>query len=117
MTRQLDPMQSQLSLNDCLQVGPTFNQNILHKLIRFLTHRIALTADVEKVFLIVAVEEGDRDVLRFLWAKDINCNPPNLEVLRFARVVFGVASSPFLLNATIHHHISRYKETHPSLVD
>ena len=47
-----------------------------------------------------------RNFVRFLWVKDLN--KENLEVmeLRFARVVFGVNSSPFILNATIRHHLN-----------
>ena len=36
--------------------------------------------------------------------------------LRFTRVVFGVLSSPFLLNAMIKPHVKRYKDTHPEFV-
>ncbi len=96
------------SLNDCLCTGPKFNQKILEILLRFRSYRIALIADIEKAFLMISVAPVDRDVLRFLWAKDVSCSEPEFVTLRFARVVFGVSSSPFLLNATIEHHLSKY---------
>ena len=37
-------------------------------LIRFHNHCIALTADVEKVFLMIGIDEADRDILRFFLA-------------------------------------------------
>ena len=58
----------------------------------------------------ISVAEEDRDVLRFLWLDDINSQLPRIQVLRFARVVFGVASSPFLLNATLKHHIESFEQ-------
>ena len=59
------------SLNDCLLTGPKFNQKILDILIRFRSHDIAVTADIEKAFLMVGVAEKDRDALRFLWVNDV----------------------------------------------
>ena len=78
---------------------------------------MALTGDVEKAFLMVGMTEKDRDVLRFLWVDDIDKLPPEIVVLRFTRVVFGVSSSPFLLNATIKHYIKQYKEADPEFVE
>ena len=105
-----------LSLNDCLHAGPKFEQKIMDILLRFRVHRIAVTADIEKAFLMVSVAAKDRDVLRFLWFDDVFADQSDVVELRFTRVVFGVSSSPFLLNATIRHHLEQYNQTQPDLV-
>ena len=48
---------------------------------------------------------------------DIDKFSPEIVVLRFTRVVFGVSSSPFLLNATIKHHVEQYKEADCEFVE
>ena len=54
------------SLNDCLYTGPKFGQSIFDILLRFRLQRVALTGDIEKAFLMVSVDQKDRDSLRFL---------------------------------------------------
>ena len=75
------------------------------------------STDIENVFLNIRISEEDRDFLRFLWVNDIKSDQPEVVVYRFARVVFGVASSPFLLNATLQKHINAYKSTDPKIVE
>ena len=104
------------SLNDCLFVGPKFNQRILDILLRFRCYPIALTADIEKAFLMISVREKDRDALRFLWLRGLDEERPIIKHLRFTRVVFGVCSSPYLLNSTIRHHLEKYQASQPELV-
>ena len=87
-------------LNNGLYTGPKFYQKIMNILLQFHSYRVALTIDIKKVFLMNTVTESDQDALQFLWLDDINQEPPRVRVLRFARIVFGVSSSPFLLNAT-----------------
>ena len=84
---------------------------------RFRYHRIALSADIEKAFLMVGVAEPDRDVLRFLWVDDPTSEVPRIVLKRFNRVVFGVTSSPFLLNGTIRHHVTSYESEDPQFVN
>ena len=96
------------SLNDCLYTGPNFRQSNLDILLRFRLHKVALIGDMEKAFLMVSVADCDRGVLWFLWVKYVNEPQPETMIMRFARVVFGVSASPFLLNATIDHHIKKY---------
>ena len=43
------------SLNNCLYTGPKFDQRIMDILQRFCTHKIALTADIEKAFLMISM--------------------------------------------------------------
>ena len=64
----------------------------------------------------VSVAEEDRDVLKFLWFDDPRKKNPDIIILRFTRVVFGVSSSPFLLNATIAHHMENYRQEDPEFV-
>ncbi|XP_073966908.1 uncharacterized protein [Choristoneura fumiferana] len=100
------------SLNECLYSGPYMLESLTSLLIKFRTKSIAMTADVEKAFLQVGLQEEDRDVTRFLWLKDINqeLRDDNLICLRFCRVPFGVIASPFLLTATIKHHMNQSKD-------
>ena len=104
------------SLNECLHIGPKFNQRILEILLRFRFYRVALVADIEKAFLMVSITPKNRDVLRFVWFDNIQSDNPEFRVFRFKRVVFGVASSPFVLNATVRHHMEGYEESFPSTV-
>ena len=104
------------SLNDCLYIGPKFNQKILEILLRFRSYPIAWTADIENASLMISMAPRDRDVLRFLWINDTESHDSEVVCLRFARVVFGVSSSPFLLNATLKHHIEKYSPSYPEIV-
>lgn len=58
------------SLNDCLLTGPNYIPKLFNILIQFRWHRIAITADIEKAFLMIGIDRTDRDLLRFLWVKD-----------------------------------------------
>ena len=98
------------SLNKCLMRGPFLLPDLAGVLLRFRLFSIGIISDIEKAFLQLSLNTDDRDVTRFLWVKDINHPPPtddNLVIYRFARVSFGVISSPFLLAASIEHNLAK----------
>lgn len=66
------------SLNDCVHKGPKFNQLILDLLLRFQSYRIARTANTEKAFLMISVDDHHCDVLRFLRVDDISKADPEI---------------------------------------
>ena len=93
---------NQVSLNDCLHVGPSLIPDIPDLLLRFRAYCVAASGDIEKAFLQVELHEDDRDFCRFLWVKDAQT-----VAYRFRVVSFGLTCSPFLLNATIRYHLSQ----------
>ena len=107
---------TEASLNDCLHVGPSLNPLLYNILLWFQENRIALVGDIEKAFLNVEVDEADRGSLRFLWVKNIGSEVHETVVYRFFRVVLSLNASPFLLNATLRHHILKYLQTDPKFV-
>ena len=55
-----------------------------------------------------------KDFPRFLWYDTIDLK---IVIYRFLRVVFGLTSSPFLLNATIRHPLSKYIQFERNFVE
>ncbi|GFT33435.1 integrase catalytic domain-containing protein [Trichonephila clavipes] len=110
---------NELSLNDCLWPGINLNPNLLDILIKFRLNAIAFCSDIKQAFLQICLADEHKDAVRFLWSDDEPCvhKRPKLQVYRFNRVNFGVSSSPFLLAATIRHHIDKYKHEFPDTVE
>ncbi|XP_064468598.1 uncharacterized protein LOC135381053 [Ornithodoros turicata] len=105
------------SVNDCLDAGPNLNPDIVPVLLNFRTHKVTLVADVKEAFLRMLIQE-DRGALRMLWWEHIPYTTENnkLETWRMTRVTFGIASSTFLLAATIKAHLQSVKDKFPDTV-
>uniref|UniRef100_A0A915D6Y2 Reverse transcriptase domain-containing protein n=1 Tax=Ditylenchus dipsaci TaxID=166011 RepID=A0A915D6Y2_9BILA len=68
------------SLNDCLETGPTFFADLVATLIKFRLPAQVASADIEKAFYQVRVNEEDRNALSFLWVFD----PENRPLVRIS---------------------------------
>ncbi|XP_075264176.1 uncharacterized protein LOC142356091, partial [Convolutriloba macropyga] len=58
------------SLNKVLLTGPDLLGSLVGLLLRFWKFKIAVTDDIEAMFMRVAVRPEDQDALRFLWNED-----------------------------------------------
>ena len=93
------------SLNDCLEKGSPLLNDLSEILLRFRANDVALTSDIEKAFLNVRLDEGDRDFTKFLWLSDPSDIESPFKVYRFKSVLFGAVCSPFILNAVVKTHL------------
>ena len=103
------------SLNDCLQVGPTLIPQLFDVLVKFRSGLIALTADIEKAFIMVSMNKGSKDMLGFLWFKNPIETTPEVIQLRFCCLVFGLRPSPSILGSTICYHLDSCEKLNPQL--
>ncbi|KAL9972922.1 hypothetical protein ACROYT_G019318 [Oculina patagonica] len=88
------------SLNESLHRGPIILEDLCGLLMRFRLNKVALVADVEKVFHQVGLQPEDRDVTRFVWLKDAtkptlenNVQPKRLDNMYVDNMITGVATS------------------------
>jgi transposase InsO family protein len=97
------------SLNDCIEVGPPFLNDLCGILLRFRTYPYGISTDIEKAFLHVGLNKSDRDFTRFFLLSDPSDPESAFDTYRFKVVLFGSASSPFMLNATLHTHLNNHE--------
>ena len=102
-----------ISSNDCLYKGPYMSTMLYELFLKFRTHFIAITADIEKAYLKISVKEEHRNLLRFLWFDDPFKEAPNIIKMRFCRVILGATCSQYLLTSIIHRHGDKYKVLDP----
>ena len=82
---------------------------LLHDIvIRFQIGKIGIVADVQQAFLQIEIEENHRDFRQFILFDHVLRNNPSCVLLRFAKVVFGLTCSPFLLNGTLKVQLERF---------
>ena len=84
-------------LNDKLLAGPDLLHGdiVIGTIFGFRDGPIALTADIESMFLQVQVPERDKSCLRFLWRPTMN---EPVQIYEYQRHVFGAKSSPTCAN-------------------
>ncbi|XP_057369925.1 uncharacterized protein LOC130691038 [Daphnia carinata] len=88
-----------MAINDILLKGPDLTTQLLAVLLRFRERRIAVTADIARMFYQVLVREGARPMFRFLWSESGTENP--IQEYQMTVLIFGAVSSPTTCSFTI----------------
>ncbi|XP_050072602.1 uncharacterized protein LOC126560688 [Anopheles maculipalpis] len=86
------------SLNDKLLVGPVIQDDLFTIIVRFRSHAIALSADVEKMYRQIRHDDDDQRYLRIRY----RYNPTEpIQTFQLQTVTYGTASAPFLATRTL----------------
>ena len=84
---------SGISLNDCLMVGPTIQDDLFTLLLRFRCHVIALKADVSKMYRQFRVSDQDAEFQRIVWRRSPD-HP--IQDFKLLTLTYGTASAAYL---------------------
>ncbi|XP_058817818.1 uncharacterized protein LOC131681124 [Topomyia yanbarensis] len=86
------------SLNDALLIGPVIQDDLLSLVIRFRKYKVALLADIEKMYRQVSIHPDDRPLQRVLWR--FSQDEP-IAKYELTTVTYGLAPSSFLATRTL----------------
>ncbi|XP_062541998.1 uncharacterized protein LOC134209995 [Armigeres subalbatus] len=102
------------SLNDTLLVGPVVQQDLYSIYTRFRTKRIAIVADVEKMYRQVLHHPDDRRLLRIRYRR---CPSDPIATFELQTVTYGTASAPYLATKTLQQIAIDQAEFYPAAVN
>lgn len=102
------------SLNDRMHIGPTILEDLWAVLLRWRMGRIALTADIEKMYRQFWIHPGDTKYQQILWRDDPN-KPLKLYELR--TVTFGTSGAPSLAIRCIQYIAEALEKENPELTE
>eukprot|EP00111_Clytia_hemisphaerica_P016251 TCONS_00048058-protein len=102
------------SLNSSLSTGPDLLNSLLGVLLRFRKHKIAIVADIEKMFYVVRLKPKDTDSLRFLWHDDPHSKkePDQYKMLVY---ILGATCSPCCASYALRRAITDQKDNLPQM--
>ena len=95
-----------ISLNVVLLIGPDLLRSLWVIIFWFREKPVAISANIEKMFLQVEVEVNGRKYLRFLWRKDDG----QIQLMQYNRHNFGAMSSPTCANFALQQWAKGFKE-------
>ncbi|ODM96042.1 hypothetical protein Ocin01_10639 [Orchesella cincta] len=101
---------SNISLNDCLLVGPTIQSDLFTILLRFRTHQIVIKADIGKMFRQFWIHPDHQDYQRIVW----RATPQEpLRDYRLKTITYGTAAASYQSTRCVEELARENKEKYP----
>ena len=98
-----------ISINEAMMVGPVVQDDLFSIITRFRFYKVALSADIEKMYSQVGLKEDHRDFHRLLWR---NTSQDPLKHLRLTRIIYGVSCSAHLSTRCLTETANRTQKPH-----
>ena len=92
----------------CLDPGFCLLPPIFDAFLQFQPGKIAMVSDIKQAFLQIPIDESNRDYLRMIWFDNVFSTNPTITLLQFTSLVFGLTSSPSVLNRTIKAQLEKF---------
>lgn len=86
------------SLNENMTIGPTIQEDLASLIIRWRKYKIAFTADVEKMYRQILVDDEQTNLQRILWR---NSPSEKMKEYRLTTITYGTSSAPYLAIRTL----------------
>nr|XP_049467031.1 uncharacterized protein LOC125908360 [Anopheles coluzzii] len=86
------------SLNDALMIRPTIQDDLISILLRFRMSKLALVADIEKMYRQINIAAIDRPLQRILWR---NSPTEPIRTFQLNTVTYGTSCAPYLATKTL----------------
>lgn len=101
------------SLNDLMYSGPNLQKDMFTLLINWRVYRYVFTADIEKMYRHIWLNEQQQHLQTIVWRS--SSNEPLLE-WQLCTVTYGMKSAPYLAMRTLHQLAQDEKDNYPESV-
>lgn len=86
------------SLNDLMHKGPNLQQDLQSLLLKLRQYRYAYTADIEKMYRQILINEQDQLLHKIVWRENLNLP---IQSFQLTTVTYGTKAAPFLAMMTL----------------
>lgn len=84
--------------NESMLTGPKLQDNLMTILLRWWRHKVAFSADLEKMYRQILIKKEHQEFQRIVWR---DCATDEIALYRLKTVTYGTASAPYLAMKTL----------------